>query len=259
MATHCTAIIGGTSLSAIDGWFQTEQIQISTPYGAPSGPLFKGIWHDCDIVFLPRHGVESNIPPHRVNYRANLSALQQIGADNIIAVSTVGGINASLKSGDIIVPEQIIDYTYGREHTFFDQVGDTPHYTDLAQPYCQQLRGDLLRAAKQAATSCTDGGVYAITQGPRLETAAEIDRLERDGADIVGMTGMPETALAKELQLPYACCAVIVNPAAGRSRHAITMELIKHNVAVGQKKLAALFEAYFTAQATTAQPGNADA
>jgi 5'-methylthioadenosine phosphorylase len=181
------------------------------------------------VAFLARHGYGHTIPPHEVNYRANIWALREEGAAEIVSVASVGGIRADLGPGTLVIPHQIIDYTWGRRSTFFEG-GDVPvSHVDFTRPYSEPLRQKLLAAARASGEPLLDGAVYAATQGPRLETAAEIDRLERDGADVVGMTGMPEAALARELDLPYATIAVVVNHAAGRgeSRTGIRLERIE--------------------------------
>lgn len=211
------AIIGGSGLTQLANLAVTRREVVRTPYGEPSGALTFGRIGCQDVVFLARHGYGHTIPPHGVNYRANLWALANgAGATDIVSVASVGGIRADLAPGTLAVPDQIIDYTWGRNATFHDN-GDAPVvHVDFTQPYEQQLRQRLLDAASRAEESIVDGGVYAATQGPRLETAAEINRLQRDGADMVGMTGMPEASLARELELPYAAICVVANWAAGR-------------------------------------------
>lgn len=211
------AIIGGSGLTQLANLAVTRREVVRTPYGEPSGALTFGRIGCQDVVFLARHGYGHTIPPHGVNYRANLWALANgAGATDIVSVASVGGIRADLAPGTLAVPDQIIDYTWGRNATFHDN-GDAPVvHVDFTQPYEQQLRQRLLDAASRADESIVDGGVYAATQGPRLETAAEINRLQRDGADMVGMTGMPEASLARELELPYAAICVVANWAAGR-------------------------------------------
>lgn len=197
-----------------------------TPYGEPSSPLTFGEINDNKVVFLARHGYGHTIPPHAVNYRANLWALQSSNLSRVISVASVGGIRADFTPGVIAIPDQIIDYTHGRKYTYYEGIDRPVTHIDFTEPYCPIMRKCLLEAAKRADENVTDGGVYGATQGPRLETAAEINRLERDGADMVGMTGMPEAALAKELGLCYATIAVVANHAAGRetSAHAIRLE-----------------------------------
>jgi 5'-methylthioadenosine phosphorylase len=223
------AIIGGSGLTQLASLEVTFRKAARTPYGEPSGALTFGKLRGRDVAFLARHGYGHTIPPHEVNYRANIWALREEGAAEIVSVASVGGIRADLGPGTLVIPHQIIDYTWGRRSTFFEG-GDVPvSHVDFTRPYSEPLRQKLLAAARASGEPLLDGAVYAATQGPRLETAAEIDRLERDGADVVGMTGMPEAALARELDLPYATIAVVVNHAAGRgeSRTGIRLERIE--------------------------------
>jgi len=219
------AIIGGSGLTQLSCLEISHRQIIRTPYGEPSGPLTFGKLHGEDIVFLARHGHGHTIPPHAINYRANLWALHSLKPAHVISVASVGGIRADPTPGKLVVPNQIIDYTYGRNFTFFEGKDQPVTHIDFTQPYSQQTRALLLQAANNAYEAIADGGVYAATQGPRLETAAEINRLERDGADIVGMTGMPETALARELGLSYATLAVVANQAAGRGTNVDSIPL----------------------------------
>jgi len=210
------AIIGGSGSTQLSNLEVSRREVVRTPYGEPSGALTFGSIAGCEVVFLARHGYGHTIPPHQVNYRANIWALHAQGVKNVVAVAAVGGIRSDLAPGALVVPDQIIDYTHGRAGTFFTG-GDTGvRHIDFTLPYCQSLRAACLAAGRRAGETPIDGGVYAATQGPRLETAAEIDRLERDGADMVGMTGMPEAALAREIGLCYATIAVVANHAAGR-------------------------------------------
>lgn len=223
------AIIGGTGLTNLANLQITHRQVVRTPYGEPSGALTFGTLRQQEVVFLARHGYGHTIPPHEVNYRANMSALREAGASRVVSVTSVGGIGDAFTPGVIVVPDQIIDYTYGREFSYFDGLDRAAEmHIDFTHPYTPALRRKILAAAQRAGVACRDGGVYAATQGPRLETAAEINRLERDGADIVGMTGMPEAALARELDIPYAAIAVVANAAAGRgsSAQAIPVENI---------------------------------
>ncbi len=213
-------IIGGTGLTQLANLTVTRKQLIRTPYGEPSGPLTFGKIASHSVVFIPRHGAGHTIPPHKVNYRANIWALHSEGVKNIVAVATVGGISAQLKPGDIVLPHQLIDYTHGRKHTYFDGDEQLVKHIDFTEPYCADMRAVCLNAAKQAKQTLIDGGVYAAVQGPRLETAAEINRLERDGATLVGMTGMPEAALARELEMHYAVICPVANHAAGRATSA---------------------------------------
>ncbi len=203
------AIIGGSGLTRLANLEVSRREVVRTPCGEPSGALTFGSVAGCEVVFLARHGYGHTIPPHQVNYRANIWALHAQGVKNVIAVAAVGGIRDDLAPGALVVPDQIIDYTHGRAATFFTGGDSGVRHIDFTQPYCQRLRAACLTAAQQAGETLLDGGVYAATQGPRLETAAEIDRLERDGADMVGMTGMPEAALASEIGLCYATLAVV--------------------------------------------------
>ena len=197
-----------------------------------------GVLNGVEIVFLARHGQAHSIPPHEINYRANLWALKNQSVSGVIAVASVGGIRTEFGPGEIVIPDQIIDYTSGRKHTFFDSGAPVKH-VDFTEPYERNSRGRLLSAARSCNETVADGGVYATTQGPRLETAAEIARLANDGADIVGMTGMPEASLARELDLPYATIAIVVNHAAGRgdSRFAIQMESLEKVLSQGMKRV----------------------
>lgn len=243
------AIIGGTGLDKI---FDLEVIHRGvshTPYGEPSAPLTHGRIADNEVVFLPRHGPSHTIPPHRVNYRANLWALKQAGVDTVIGVAAVGGITNEMAPGEIIIPDQIIDYTYGREHTLFDTDLDQVTHIDFTYPYCERLRQQLIDAGKQAIDHLVTQGTYAATQGPRLETMKEIQRLERDDCDLVGMTGMPETSLAREMGLCYACCAVVANWAAGKSDQLISMDMIEQNLRVGMEQVRLLLTGFLTIQA----------
>ena len=222
------AIIGGRGLTQLANLKITHQQVMRTPYGEPSGAFLFGTLDHHEVIFLARHGYGHTIPPHLVNYRANLWVLREQGVSEIVSVATVGGIRADLKPGMIVVPDQIIDYTHGRDATFFEARNKPYNNADFTLPYSTTLRHCILRSAQVAQQHCVDGGVYAATQGPRLDSIAEINRYERDGADMVGMTGMPEAALAKELQLSYATIAVVANYAAGRGDSAagINMERV---------------------------------
>src|SRR3954462_14485588 len=200
---------------------------VRTPYGDASGALTFGKLNGRNVVFLARHGYGHTIPPHEVNYRANIWVLHSEGVKRVVSVASVGGIRSDLAPGALVIPHQILDYTWGREHTFFEGPDQPVTHVDFTRPYCDELRDKLNKAAFAAGQSVINGGVYAATQGPRLETAAEIDRLERDGAHVVGMTGMPEAALAREVSLDYATIAVVANYAAGRADSARALPLDK--------------------------------
>jgi len=209
-------IIGGTGLMTLEGLRLERRQTVGTPWGEPSAPLLHGRFAGRPVVFLPRHGSAHTIAPHEVNYRANIWALREAGVSRVIAVNAVGGIGARFAPGTLAIPDQLIDYSWGRAHTFSGGRGEPLQHIDFTEPYSAGLRVMLLAAAVRAGIDAHDGGVYGVTQGPRLETAAEIDRMARDGCDLVGMTGMPEAGLAREIGLEYACCAVVVNRAAGR-------------------------------------------
>jgi 5'-methylthioadenosine phosphorylase len=219
------AIIGGSGLSKLAILEVTRRWVARTPHGEPSGPLTFGRISGREVVFLARHGYGHTIAPHEVNYRANIWALKDAGADAIISVASVGGIRKDLAPGSLVLPDQIIDYTWGRRSTFFEGPGAAVHHIDFTEPYSAALRKRILKAAADCREKVIDGAVYAATQGPRLETAAEINCLERDSAAIVGMTGMPEAALAREIGLEYAAIAVVANYAAGRGDSARAIPL----------------------------------
>jgi 5'-methylthioinosine phosphorylase len=220
------AILGGSGLTEFDGLEQVRRRAMATPWGEPSGHLTFGRLSGQEMVFLARHGDGHTLPPHKINYRANVHALKDAGASQILSVATVGGIRDDFGPGKLVLPDQILDYTWGRASTFFEDRGTPVTHIDFTQPYDRALRTRIFEAAAACGEKMADRGVYATTQGPRLESAAEIDRLERDGADLVGMTGMPEAALAREAGLPYATIAVVVNHAAGRgaSANGISLE-----------------------------------
>lgn len=237
------AIIGGTGLTRLSTLAVAHREVVRTPYGEPSSTLVFGQIAGCSAVFLARHGHGHTIPPHRVNYRANLWALRDAGATAVLAVASVGGISDVIP-GDLVLPHQLIDYTHDRPTTFFDGGDRTVVHVDFTHPYTPHLRETCLVGARTAGIPLKDGGVYAAVSGPRLETAAEVERLARDGATLVGMTGMPEAALARELELPYASIAVVVNHAAGRgdSEEHISMENIADVLETAMDKVRTLLE-----------------
>jgi 5'-deoxy-5'-methylthioadenosine phosphorylase len=212
-----TAVIGGTGLSRLKGLEVVDRRVVATPYGEPSAPLVLGRLGSGRAWFLPRHGAGHTIPPHAVNYRANIWALKQLGVTRVVAVNAVGGIGPKYPPRSLTVPDQLIDYTWGRDHTFYDGSAGQVGHVDFSAPYDEGLRRLLIAAGHAAGLAVGDGGTYGATQGPRLETAAEIRRLAGDGCDLVGMTGMPEAGLAREAGLAYACLAAVVNFAAGES------------------------------------------
>jgi len=231
------AIIGGTGVATLDGFNQCENKCYDTPYGKISSPLLVGTYKDSEITFLQRHGANHSIPPHKINYRANIWSLKQHGIRTVIGLNTVGGISAECHTGAIVIPDQILDYTYGREHTFFDGIDSQVKHVDMNQPYHEAVRGCIYQACECAGVVIVGTGAYAATQGPRFETPAEITRLRRDGAAIVGMTGMPEVGLAKELGLPYASICLVVNAAAGQSGSSISLSEIRDALDSGKQKI----------------------
>jgi 5'-methylthioadenosine phosphorylase len=237
------AIIGGSGLTRLSTLAVAHREVVRTPYGEPSSALIFGQIASRDVVFIARHGHGHTIPPHRVNYRANLWALRDRGATAILAVASVGGIRDGAP-GDLVLPHQLIDYTHDRESSYFDGGDHRVVHVDFTHPYTPELRARCLAAAQTAGIRLVDGGVYGAVSGPRLETAAEIDRMDRDGATLVGMTGMPEAALARELGLPYAAIAVVVNHAAGRgdSSEQVSMEGINKVLHAAMDKVRALLE-----------------
>jgi len=250
------AIIGGSGLSRLDILEGAEVSSYSTPYDQVPVKILQGKLADIPVAFLPRHGSEHKIPPHRINYRANLWALKEHGVADIIAVNAVGGINPQMSPGRLAIPDQLIDYTCERAHTFYEQDLDEVVHIDFTHPYSKRLRHLLVLAVEQEQLEEDESednmpmtrGVYGCVQGPRLETAAEISRMRKDGCDMVGMTGMPEAALARELGLHYACLALSVNRAAGLDDTSITMEAINKTLATGMievKKVLRVFMELF--------------
>lgn len=237
------AIIGGSGLGKLKGLKDVRREVGRTPYGDPSAPLTIGHLGGNEVIFLPRHGLSHQIPPHQVNYRANIWVLKSMGVEQVYAVGATGGIDQSLKPRDIVIPSQLIDYTYGREQTFYDGSNAMVEHIDFSHPYSEALRQRLIEAAVSVKVKVHTNGVYAATQGPRLETAAEIDRIGRDGGTIVGMTGMPEAALARELEMQYALISLVVNPAAGRAGDVlISMQDIVEHLKAGMKDVCQVFE-----------------
>lgn len=232
-------LIGGTGLSEMPGLSVLKEHDGDTPFGILAHPISEGVMagNKKHLMFLPRHGKPHRIPPHKINYRANLFALRQLGVSSVIAVNAVGGISSQMMPARIVIPDQIIDYTWGREHTIYDgedRLDELPvDHIDMSQPYEQSLREGLIQSAQSLQLDVSESGTHAVTQGPRLETAAEIKKLASDGCDIVGMTGMPEASLARELGLAYASLCIVVNPGAGLTDELITMETIGANLARG--------------------------
>ncbi|HEY0198903.1 MAG TPA: S-methyl-5'-thioinosine phosphorylase [Rhodanobacter sp.] len=241
------AVIGGSGLYKFPGLENTERRRVDTPYGVASGDVVIGDFADRRVAFLARHGESHSLPPHRVNYRANLWALHSLGARRVIGVNAVGGIRGDMGPQTIVVPDQVIDYTHGRYTSYCDVEGAEVKHIDFSEPYTESLRQRLIVAARKAGIEVIGSGCYGATQGPRLETRAEIARMKRDGCDLVGMTGMPEAALARELSLEYACLALVANFAAGCGDEAeISIEEIFAHLAAATAEvpriLAAMFE-----------------
>lgn len=211
------AIIGGSSLASLSILDITHRQVVRTPYGDPSCALTFGLIGGQNVVFIARHGYGNSIPPHEINYRANIWALHSVGVRGIVAIGSAGGIRPDLAPGSLVVPDDLIDYTWERKHTFFEGSGPALTHANFTSPYDETLRTRLINAASAVGLPLFAGGVYACSQGPRLETVAEILRLERAGADLVGMTGMPEAALAREMNLPYASLCIVTNWAASRN------------------------------------------
>ena len=222
------AIVGGSLFSHIDGLEHVNEEYIKTPFGKPSSPLIIGKMGAMDVVYLNRHGVEHSLEPHQINYRANMFALKLLDVSHVIAIAAVGGITEKMSPLTCAVPDQIIDYSYGRMQTFNDGYEDEVTHIDFSYPYNDSIREHLIAASSANSITCETTATYGVTQGPRLETIAEIKRMKRDGCDIVGMTGMPEAALARELQMDYANLSLIVNWAAGAAPTPIEAE--KHEV-----------------------------
>lgn len=209
------AVIGGTGVYAFPGLEGAQRHEVSTRWGPPSSAIVTGTVGDKRVAFLARHGEHHTIAPHRINYRANIDALYELGARRVVGVNAVGGIREDMGPRVLAVPDQLIDYTTGRVSSFCDADGEPVLHVEFGEPYAGPLRSGLLDAAGRAGVAVVDGGCYGATQGPRLETRAEIARMRCDGCDLVGMTGMPEAALARERSMDYACVAVVANWAAG--------------------------------------------
>lgn len=238
------AIIGGTGLTQLSDLIITKRERLNTPYGTPSAEFVTGELNGKAVIFLARHGNPHTIAPHKINYCANIWGLKQLGVEQIIAVAAVGGITKAMQPAHIAIPDQIIDYSYGREHTFFADTNYPLTHIDFSYPYHPKLREQLIAAAAKANVSITATGTYGCTQGPRLETPAEIKRMAQDGCDLVGMTAMPEAALAKELGMEYAAISVVANWAAGVTAGEITMAEIEHNLHSGMANTALVLNAF---------------
>lgn len=243
IASQAVGIIGGTGLTTLSGLDITGTRAVATPWGAPSSELTEGHLDGQPVVFLSRHGNPHKIPPHEVNYKANIKALYDAGVRTVIGVNAVGGIHPDMTPACVVIPDQIIDYTWGRAGTFFEGEIDAVTHIDFTWPYDNATRDIVMQAARDQDVLHAGFGVYGATQGPRLETAAEIRRMERDGCDLVGMTGMPEAALAAELGMRYVCLGLVVNWAAGKSDHIITMDEIRAAIEQGMTGVRRILEA----------------
>jgi 5'-methylthioinosine phosphorylase len=246
MSEISLAVIGGTGLYKLADLQDVETHQPVTRYGAPSGPVRIGTLDGHRVAFLARHGEGHSLPPHKINYRANLAALQALGAQRVLAMNTVGGITERFGPRVLACPDQLIDYTWGRISTICEEPGTEVLHVDFGEPYTRSLREAVIAAAAGAGVALVPDGCYGATQGPRLETRAEIARLRRDGCDLVGMTGMPEAGLAREMGLDYACLAIVANWAAGAGQdpdEVITLQDVLDNVAAASAGLPALLGA----------------
>ncbi|MGB0132915.1 S-methyl-5'-thioinosine phosphorylase [Dokdonella sp.] len=238
------ALIGGTGLYQLAGLDDISEQRMDTPWGKPSDLVVTGQLHGRRLAFLARHGNKHSIAPHQINYRANLHALKELGANRVIGINAVGGIRDDMGPRVLVVPDQIIDYTHGRITSFCDGGDVAVRHIDFSEPYSASMRNDLLDACRSAKVDVVDGGCYGATQGPRLETRAEITRMKRDGCDLVGMTGMPEAALARELDLDYACLSLVANWAAGCGDESeISLEEIFANLEQATAQIPAILEA----------------
>jgi len=235
-------IIGGTGISHLTEFRIHARRVVPTPYGQPSAPIMEGHLAGREAILITRHGSGHTIPPHRVNYRANLWALRHVGVRQVVAICSVGGIDEELSAGELVVPDQIIDYTWGRPCTIHERVDEPVVHVEFTEPFSPSVRALILQAGQQAGIGVRDGGVYGATQGPRLETAAEIERMRRDGCGMVGMTGMPEASIARELGLEYAVCALVINRAAGCGGGDIHGQ-IETNVSACMTKIRAVLDA----------------
>lgn len=240
------AIIGGTGVYALANLGNVETQQPVTPYGAPSGPIRIGTLAGKRVAFLARHGEGHSIPPHQINYRANLAALKALGAQTVLALNTVGGIAGRCGPRALVMPDQLIDYTWGRISTLSEEPGSGVLHVDFGDPYTQTLRQRVMAAAGRLGIDLVAEACYGATEGPRLETKAEITRMKRDGCDLVGMTGMPEAGLARELGLDYACLAIVANWAAGAGPdpdEVITMDEVLANVKAAMDQVPRILQA----------------
>jgi 5'-methylthioadenosine phosphorylase len=238
-------IIGGSGLYEIKGFTLKGKKSVTTPFGKPSDQYLIGEIDNREVIFLPRHGKKHNIPPHMINYRANIWGFKKLGIERIISVSAVGGIKKGLKPGDIVILDQILDMTKTRKSTFYDGKDGVIHI-DFTEPYCPELRKILLTAGKRAKIPLKKVGTYVAVEGPRLETASEIRSFSILGGDVVGMTGMPEASLARELEICYAGLSVVANYAAGISRKKLTVAEVMEAMKKSTEKIKQLLKETFS-------------
>lgn len=251
------AVIGGTQVTQLPNLERVRHENIRTPFGDPSGPVAIGTCAGREIAFLPRHGNPHALAPHRINYRANLWALKEVGGTQVLSIATSGGIREAFGPAVLVVPDQIIDYTHGREHTYFDGTNGEPvRHIDFTEPYSQAVRRRILDAVRSVGDQAFDGGCYGCFNGPRLETAAEIRKLASDGCDLVGQTSMPEATLAAELGLAYAAICPIVNHAAGigDSKHQVSRAEITATRASVMERVMKIVSAFASQGAAARQP-----
>ncbi|MEW6117833.1 MAG: S-methyl-5'-thioadenosine phosphorylase [Nitrospirota bacterium] len=238
-------LIGGSGLYEIEGVETTREVTVSTPYGEPSAPYRIGMLEGKEIVFLARHGTSHSFPPHKVNYRANIWGLKSLGVERILSVSAVGGINKALPPGSIVLLDQIIDMTFGaRASTYYE--GSKVVHIDFTNPYCSEMRSTIMQGARNIGVPLVEAGTYICVNGPRLETAKEIQFFSMIGADVVGMTAMPEAALARELELCFAGLAVVTNHAAGIAERKLTTTEVVETMKGSLAQLKALLRAVVT-------------
>lgn len=233
-------LIGG---SGLDHWGEpVERRSLETPWGEPSDPFEAFDVGATRLWFLPRHGADHRLAPHLVNYRANIHGFASLGVEALVAINAVGSLDPNLPGGCLVLPDQLIDYTHGREASFHDGVAGSLDHVEFAEPFSHRWRAQLLRAGAACGVSLRDGGCVAVTQGPRLETAAEVRRLARDGSDLVGMTTMPEAVLAREKGLPYVTLAIVANLGAGLEEQPITLEAIERTLAGAMTQVRTLID-----------------
>ena len=233
-------LIAGTGFYDLPALKDGESRELDTLYG--KAQIRSGEWNGARLIFLTRHGVGHSIPPHLINYRANIKAMKDLGVEQIIAINVVGGINPKLSPGDLCLIDEFIDFTSGRQHTFSDGSKPSVQHVDLTRPYDAKIQSALRQSAKESGILLHENGVYAGFNGPRFETPSEIRLAALAGATVVGMTGCPEVSLARELGIAYASIALVVNPAAGLSEVEITMDEINKALDLGKSKALTVIE-----------------